>query len=78
VECPGAQRGEVLIFASSLALDACPYLSEQSEPCSAVCVPVSVSRMTVGTPPAPTTNHPTPTAAPPWSSSPAAAQIASG
>jgi GGDEF domain-containing protein len=48
VECPAAQRGEVLTFGSSLALDACPYLTEQSEPCSAVCVPVSVSGMTVG------------------------------
>jgi diguanylate cyclase (GGDEF)-like protein len=47
-ECPAAQRGEVLAFPSSLALDACPYLSEQPEPCSAVCVPVSVAGTTVG------------------------------
>ena len=47
-ECPAAQRGEVLIFGSSLALDACPYLARQSEPCSATCVPVSVSGTTVG------------------------------
>jgi diguanylate cyclase (GGDEF)-like protein len=47
-ECPAAQRGEVLIFGSSLALDACPYLAQQSDPCSAVCVPVSVSGMTIG------------------------------
>jgi diguanylate cyclase (GGDEF)-like protein len=48
IECPAAQRGEVLIFESSLALDACPYLARQLDPCSAVCVPVSVSGMTVG------------------------------
>jgi len=46
--CPAAQRGEVLVFQSSLALDACPYLAQQIEPCSAVCVPVSVSGTTVG------------------------------
>jgi diguanylate cyclase (GGDEF)-like protein len=48
MNCPAAQRGEILTFASSLALDACPYLSAQAQPCSAVCVPVSVSGMTVG------------------------------
>lgn len=47
-ECPAAQRGEVLTFESSLALDACPYLKQQTDPCSAVCVPVSVSGVTVG------------------------------
>ena len=47
-ECPAAQRGQVLTFASNRALDACPYLTEESEHCSAVCVPVSVSGMTVG------------------------------
>ncbi len=46
--CPAAQRGEVLTFESSRALDACPYLKDQSEACSAVCVPVSVSGLTVG------------------------------
>jgi diguanylate cyclase (GGDEF)-like protein len=48
LECPAAQRGAVLTFDSSRALDACPYLQEQAEPCSAVCVPVSVSGTTVG------------------------------
>jgi diguanylate cyclase (GGDEF)-like protein len=47
-DCPAAQRGAVLEFASSEAIDACPYLQEQSEPCSAVCVPVSVAGVTVG------------------------------
>lgn len=46
--CPAAQRGQVLVFESSRALDACPYLRDQAEPCSAVCVPVSVSGLTVG------------------------------
>jgi diguanylate cyclase (GGDEF)-like protein len=48
MDCPAAQRGAVLTYDSSLALDACPYLQEQTEPCSAVCVPVSVSGTTVG------------------------------
>ncbi len=47
-DCPAAQRGEVLTFVSSLALDACPYLNLQPDPCSATCVPVSVSGMSVG------------------------------
>ncbi|WP_375503399.1 diguanylate cyclase [uncultured Jatrophihabitans sp.] len=46
--CPAAQRGEVMTFESSQALDACPYLKQQGSPCSAVCVPVSVSGLTVG------------------------------
>ncbi|WP_375475940.1 diguanylate cyclase domain-containing protein [uncultured Jatrophihabitans sp.] len=46
--CPAAQRGEVLVFESSRALDACPYLKDAPTPCSAVCVPVSVSGTTVG------------------------------
>ena len=46
--CPAAQRGEVLLFESNRALDACPYLRDQSQPCSAVCIPVSVSGLTVG------------------------------
>ena len=46
--CPAAQRGEVLTFESSRALDACPFLKDQQSPCSATCVPVSVSGVTVG------------------------------
>jgi len=46
--CPAAQRGEVMTFTSSQALDACPFLKDQKEPCSATCVPVSVSGLTVG------------------------------
>jgi diguanylate cyclase (GGDEF)-like protein len=37
-----------LTFESSRALDACPYLKDQPQACSAVCVPVSVSGLTVG------------------------------
>ena len=48
IECPAAQRGEVFVFPSSLALDACPYLKEAPAPSSATCVPVSVSGVTVG------------------------------
>jgi diguanylate cyclase (GGDEF)-like protein len=48
VDCPAAQRGGVLTFDSSVAFDACPYLQDQTEPCSAVCVPVNVSDTTVG------------------------------
>ena len=47
-ECPAAQRGEVFVFPSSLALDACPYLKEAPAPSSATCVPVSVSGVTIG------------------------------
>jgi diguanylate cyclase (GGDEF)-like protein len=47
-ECPAAQRGEVFVFPSSLALDACPYLKEAPAPQSATCVPVSVSGATIG------------------------------
>jgi diguanylate cyclase (GGDEF)-like protein len=47
-ECPAAQRGEVFVFPSSLALDACPYLKEAPAPQSAACVPVSVSGVTIG------------------------------
>jgi diguanylate cyclase (GGDEF)-like protein len=47
-ECPAVQRGEVFVFPSSLALDACPYLKEAPGPSSATCVPVSVSGVTIG------------------------------
>ncbi len=47
-QCPAAQRGEVLAFESSTALDACPYLKQQPKAASAICVPVSVSGLTVG------------------------------
>jgi diguanylate cyclase (GGDEF)-like protein len=46
--CPAAQRGEMFVFPSSLALDACPYLKEAPGPSSATCVPVSVSGVTIG------------------------------
>ncbi len=46
--CPAAQRGEVFVFPSSVALDACPFLKEAPGPSSATCVPVSVSGVTIG------------------------------
>ena len=47
--CPAATVGHALLFPSSGALDACPYLKERpSGACSAACVPVSVAGRTVG------------------------------
>ncbi|HEY3722851.1 MAG TPA: GGDEF domain-containing protein [Acidimicrobiia bacterium] len=48
-DCPAAIWGQTQIWASSTALDACPYLrSRPSGECSAVCVPVSIGGNTVG------------------------------
>ena len=48
-DCPAAQRGQILNFASSEALDACGYLKESSpEPRSATCLPVSIGGVTYG------------------------------
>jgi diguanylate cyclase (GGDEF)-like protein len=47
--CPAASVGNTLLFPSSDALDACPYLKNRpSGACSAACVPVSVAGRTVG------------------------------
>jgi len=47
--CPAATVGHPLLFPSSGALDACPYLKNRpSGACSAACVPVSVAGRTVG------------------------------
>ena len=49
VDCPAANRGHTLIFPTSIALSACPYLQDRpSGPCSAVCVPISIAGKTVG------------------------------
>ena len=48
-DCPAATGGQTLVFPSSEALDACPYLKERpSGPCSAACLPVSIAGRTVG------------------------------
>ncbi|MDQ1512134.1 MAG: hypothetical protein QOG50_3978, partial [Actinomycetota bacterium] len=47
--CPAATVGHPLLFPSSRALDACPYLKDRpSGECSAACVPVSIAGRTIG------------------------------
>jgi diguanylate cyclase (GGDEF)-like protein len=47
--CPAATVGHALLFPSSRALEACPYLKDRaSGDCSAACVPVSIAGRTVG------------------------------
>ncbi len=49
LECPAATVGHALLFPSSQALDACPYLKDRpSGECSAACIPVSIAGRTVG------------------------------
>jgi diguanylate cyclase (GGDEF)-like protein len=49
VECPAVVRSETIVFPTSTAIDACPYLQDRpSGPCSAACVPVSIAGETVG------------------------------
>jgi len=49
LDCPAARRGHTLVFPTSRALDACPYLKGRaSGDCSAVCVAISLSGKTVG------------------------------
>lgn len=48
-ECPAASQGQTQIFRSSEDVDACPYLKHRaSGPCSAACIPVSITGNTVG------------------------------
>ena len=48
-DCPAVRRAQTLMFPSSEALDACPYLENRDTgPCSAVCVPVSVGGRSIG------------------------------
>ena len=48
-DCPAAKRAHTLTFASSDALNACPYLKDRpSGSCSAVCIPVSIAGQAVG------------------------------
>jgi diguanylate cyclase (GGDEF)-like protein len=49
LDCPATIRGHTLVFPSSRALDACPYLKDRpSGECSAVCVAISLTGRTVG------------------------------
>jgi diguanylate cyclase (GGDEF)-like protein len=47
--CPATTRGHTLTFASSQALNACPYLQDRpTGDCSAACVPISITGKTIG------------------------------
>jgi diguanylate cyclase (GGDEF)-like protein len=49
LDCPAATVGHALLFPSSGALNACPYLKARpSGECSAACLPVSIAGSTVG------------------------------
>lgn len=47
-ECPAIRQGQTMTFDSSTGLDACPYLRERLEECSAVCTPVSFMGQALG------------------------------
>jgi diguanylate cyclase (GGDEF)-like protein len=48
-DCPATTRGHTLVFPTSTALNACPYLQDRaSGDCSATCVPISIAGKTVG------------------------------
>jgi diguanylate cyclase (GGDEF)-like protein len=47
--CAAINRGHTVVFRSSEALDACPYLAGRpTGPCSAACVPISVLGRSIG------------------------------
>lgn len=49
LDCPATIRGHTLVFATSNALNACPYLQGRpSGECSAACIPISIAGNTVG------------------------------
>ncbi len=49
LDCPAATVGHALVFPSSHAINACPYLKDRpSGECSAACLPVSIAGRTVG------------------------------
>ncbi len=49
LDCPATARGHTLVFPTSTALDACPYLkNRETGACSAVCVAISLTGKTVG------------------------------
>ncbi len=48
-DCPATTRGHTMVFPSSTALNACPYLQDRPKgACSAACVPISITGNTVG------------------------------
>jgi diguanylate cyclase (GGDEF)-like protein len=48
-DCPATNGGQTLVFASSAALDTCPWLRDrQNGACSATCVPVAIAGRTIG------------------------------
>jgi diguanylate cyclase (GGDEF)-like protein len=48
-DCPATTRGHTLVFPTSTALSACPYLQDRaSGDCSAACIPISIAGKTVG------------------------------
>lgn len=59
--CPAAMQGQTRTFASSTALDACPYLANRpGRPCSAICVPVNIAGRPMGVMHATGENHDVP------------------
>jgi diguanylate cyclase (GGDEF)-like protein len=49
LDCPATVRGQTLVFPTSTALNACPYLQDRpSGDCSAACIPISIAGKTVG------------------------------
>lgn len=49
LDCPAIARGHTLVFPTSRALDACPYLRDRvTGECSAACIPVSIAGRNVG------------------------------
>ena len=49
MDCPAIARGHTLVFGSSRALDACPYLQNRlTGDCSAACVAISIAGKSVG------------------------------
>jgi len=49
LDCPAIAQGHTLVFPSSRALDACPYLQDRlTGECAAACVAVSIAGKTVG------------------------------
>ncbi len=48
-DCPAIRRAQTLVFESSEAIDACPYLEDRpGGPCAAVCMPLSVGGRSIG------------------------------
>ncbi len=45
-DCPAASRARTMVFPTSTALDACPYLRGRG--CSALCVPMSIAGSSMG------------------------------